>query len=92
MGPEQRLMIVLDPEHNLRLLTAVACGLMWTSPTSSLDIYTASSAGSTDALIQWYIHRGILLSHKQEIKPSSAILIKSFGLKFPFFSFHFCNT
>ena len=50
MGLEQRLTIVLDLEHDLRLLTPVACGLMWTSPTSSLDIYIASSAGSTDAL------------------------------------------
>ena len=50
MGLEQRLTIVLDLEHDLRLLTAVACGLMRTSPTSNLDIYIASSAGSADAL------------------------------------------
>ena len=92
MGLEQRLTTVLDLEHDLRLLTAVAYGLMWTSLTLSLDICTASSTGSTDGLIQWYIHSGILLSHKQEIKPSLATLIKSFGLKFPFFNFHFCNT
>ena len=71
MGREHRLTILLHPEHDLRLLTAVTSGLTWTSLTPCLDVYTASS---TDALIQWYMYT---MEHystikKNEIMPSAA--------------------
>lgn len=53
MGLEHRLTILLDLEHGLGLLEAVTSGLMWTSLTPCLDVYTASS---TDALIQWHVY------------------------------------